>query len=59
MPITVVIALNALLDLGIVLGLFAVMSVPFAIDRRRRVTLTVPKDALPEPQPLFAVDLAA
>ena len=59
MPMTLVIALNAILDLGIVLGLFAVMSLPFGIDRPRRATLTVPKAALPEPQPLFGIDLAA
>ena len=59
MPMTLVIALNAILDLGIVLGLFAVMSLPFGIDRPRRATLTTPTAALPEPQPLFGVGLAA
>jgi len=59
MPMPLVIALNAVLDLGILLGLFAVMSVPFWIDRPRKPALTEAVDALPEPKPLFGVDLAA
>jgi hypothetical protein len=59
MPMTLVIALNAALDLGIILGLFAVISLPFGIDRPRRATVTTRTAALPAPQPLFDVDLAA
>jgi hypothetical protein len=59
MPMTLVIALNAALDLGIVLGLFAVMSLPFGIDRPRRAIVTTRTAPLPAPQPLFDVDLAA
>lgn len=61
MNMTLVIALNAILDLGIVLGLFAVMGTPFRLDRRRKATPSVVARAhtLPEPAPLFDVDLAA
>lgn len=59
MPMTVVIALNAVLDLGLVLGLFAVMSLPFWMDRPRTASPGASVDALPEPKPLFDVDLAA
>lgn len=60
MNMTLVIVLNALIDLGIVLGLFAVMGTPFRLDRRRKVTPTVARvHTLPEPAPLFDVDLAA
>jgi len=58
MTMTLVIALNAILDLGIVLGLFATMGIPFRLDRRRAVT-TAQVHPLPEPAPLFDVDLAA
>jgi hypothetical protein len=53
------IAVNALLDLGILLGLFAVISIPFWIDRDREVTPRPAVDALPESTELFAVELAA
>jgi len=60
MTMTLVIAINAVLDLGIVLGLFAVMGIPFRLDRRPRVTNAVAQvHAIPEPAPLFDVDLAA
>jgi hypothetical protein len=58
MTMTLVIALNAILDLGIVLGLFAMMGVPFRVDRPRTTT-TAQVHPLPEPAPLFDVDLAA
>ena len=56
MTMTLVIALNAILDLGIVVGLFAVIGVPLRLDRRK-ATLTAVQ---PEPRAeLFDVDLAA
>lgn len=59
MPLNLAITVNALLDLGILLGLFAVMSVPFWIGRERKVTPRAAVDALPESTKLFAVELAA
>ena len=60
MNMTLVIVLNAILDLGIVLALFAVMGTPFRLDRRRKVTIAVAQvHTLPEPAPLFDVELAA
>lgn len=60
MTMTLVIAINALLDLGIVLGLAAVMGIPFRLDPRRKATTAVAQvHALPEPAPLFDVELAA
>jgi hypothetical protein len=60
MTMTLVIAVNAILDLGIVLGLFAVMGTPFRLDRRPRATKAVAQvHPLPEPAPLFDVELAA
>ena len=56
MNMTLVIALNAVLDLAIVLGLFAVIGVPFRLDRRRKATVTQVHTL---PAPLFDVDLAA
>jgi len=58
MTMTLVIALNAILDLGIVLGLAAAMGIPFRLDRRGRAALTSVQP-LPHPAPLFDVDLAA
>ena len=58
MNMTLVIALNAVLDLAIVLGLFAVIGIPFRLDRRRKATVTQ-VHTLPHPAPLFDVDLAA
>lgn len=56
MTLTAVIILNAVLDLGIVLGLAAVMSTPFRLDRRKT---TAQIHSLPERQKVFDVDLAA
>jgi hypothetical protein len=58
MTMTLVIALIAILDLGIVLGLAAVMGIPFRLDRRRQAPLGRVQH-LPHPAPLFDVDLAA
>ena len=58
MPTTLVIALTAALDLGIVLGLAAVMAIPFRLDRRRKAGLEA-VHSLPHPAPLFDVELAA
>lgn len=56
MSMTLVIALNAALDLGIVLGLAAVAAAPFRLDRRRPAAA----GARPLPVPaLLDVDLAA
>jgi hypothetical protein len=57
MTMTLVIVLNALLDLGIVVGLFAVMGIPFRLDRRKVTPAQM--HTLPSPAPLFDVDLAA
>jgi hypothetical protein len=56
MTMTLVIALNAILDLGIVVGLFAVIGVPFRLDRRKATLTAVQPERRPE---LFDVDLAA
>jgi hypothetical protein len=55
---TLVIALNAVLDLGIVLGLAAMMGIPFRLDRRRKAGLEA-VHSLPRPASLFDVELAA
>jgi hypothetical protein len=57
MTMTLVIALNAILDLGIVAALFAVVGIPFRLDRRKATATRLHR--LPEPAPLFDVDLAA
>ncbi len=36
MSLTTVIILNALLDLGVVLAVAAIMALPFTLDRRRQ-----------------------
>lgn len=60
MTMTVVIVLNAILDLGIVLALFAVTGTAFRLDRRRKVASTTARvHTLREPAWLFDVDLAA
>ena len=56
MSMTLVIALNAVLDLGIVLGLAAVLGIPFRLDRRRKASLA---EVHSLPAPLFDVELAA
>ena len=56
MTLTAAIVLIALLDLGIVLGVAAVMRVPFRLDRRKA---TAQVHSLPERQRIFDVDLAA
>lgn len=57
MTMTFVIVLNAILDLGIILGLTAMMALPFRLDRRKATAAQLHR--LPEPAPLFDVDLAA
>lgn len=56
MSMTLVIVLNAILDLGIVLGLAAVMATPFRLDRRRTTLGVAQAPSTPE---LLDVDLAA
>lgn len=56
MTMTIVIVLNALLDLGIVLGLAAVTATPFRLDRRKPTLGLVEAPSTPE---LLDVDLAA
>ena len=58
MTMTFVIALNAVLDLGIVLALAAVIGVPFRLDRRRTAAPAL-VHAHRRPASLFDVDLAA
>lgn len=56
MTLTSAIVLIALLDLGIVLGLAAVLHVPFRLDRRKA---TAQVHSLPERPRSFDVELAA
>jgi hypothetical protein len=58
MTLTLAIVLIAILDLGIVLGLAAVMGIPFRLDRCRQAA-PAQVHRLPEPAQIFDVELAA
>ena len=54
MTLHTAIVLNAFLDLGVILGVAAVMLLPFTLDRRKHVAGTVYEFAAPLPEELAA-----